>query len=529
VPRTLRRLFLTLFLRGRSSRGLNRKSAPGSIASKQWVLLLLYALFGLSAFVYWKQPIFILSAGLHATTFMFVGLFIASSAGEVLFNQQESDILLHRPVTSGALLWAKVSVLLQVALWVSGAFNLTGLIVGSIDEQGSWLYLPTHAASTVLEALFCTGSIVLIYQLCLRWLGRERLEGIMTATQVVATLSFVLAGQILPRALAGLARMHIDSNSWGVLLLPPAWFAGLDDAIAGKHASASWELAAIGVVMTAVILWLAFSRLSASYGEGLQRISEFSVGGRGAKVKGRWLDRLTSTPPFSWWLRAPTQRAIFKLTIVYVLRDRDVKLRVYPGIAPIMVLPFLILFQQSPRELDFGGIYIAFAGLFLAQVPLLVMTILRFSQQWQASDLFRAVPVEGPVPFCEGASKAAQFIAAIPLLLAALIVAFHDWHHLERLALLLPGLIAFPVYALIPCVDGEAVPLSLPTEEAKAAGRGLKLVGAMLLSFVLAALGFVAWNTGWFVWFLAAELVFAAIFYVRFKRESRGVRWPALE
>ena len=433
IPRTLRRLFLTLFLRGRTSRGLNRKAVPGSIASKQWLLLLVYALFGLTAFVYWKQPIFVLSAGLHATTFMFVGLFIASSAGEVLFNQQESDILLHRPVTSGALLWAKVSVLLQVAFWVSAAFNLTGLIVGSIDEHGSWLYLPTHAASTVLEALFCTGSIVLIYQLCLRWLGRERLEGIMTATQVVATLSFVLAGQLLPRALDGLARLHIDSNSWVLVLLPPAWFAGFDDAIAGSHATASWELAAIGVVVTGVILWLAFSRLAASYGEGLQLIAEFSSGGRGARVKGRRLDRLTSVPPLSWWLRDPTQRAIFKLTIAYVLRDRDVKLRVYPGIAPIMVMPFLILFQQSPRATDFGGIYIAFSGFFLAQIPMLIMTILRFSQQWQASDLFRTVPVEGPIPFCEGASKAAQCLAAVPLLIAVLIVdAGNQRIHRER-------------------------------------------------------------------------------------------------
>ncbi len=95
--------------------------------------------------------------------------------------------------------------------------------------------------------------------------------------------------------------------------------------------------------------------------------------------------------------------------------------------------------------------------------------------------------------------------------------------------MLLPGLIVFPVYALIPCVDGEAVPLSLPTEESKAAGRGLKLVGTMLLSFVLAGLAFAAWKMGWFVWFLLAESIFAGIFYFRFKRESRGVRWPALE
>ena len=45
--RTLRRLFLTLFLRGRSSRGLQKDSVPKSVSSKLGFTLLFYALFGL--------------------------------------------------------------------------------------------------------------------------------------------------------------------------------------------------------------------------------------------------------------------------------------------------------------------------------------------------------------------------------------------------------------------------------------------------------------------------------------------------
>ena len=44
------------------------------------------------------QPVFALSVYLHAMTFVFLGMFVASSAGEVLFNKEEADILLHRPV-----------------------------------------------------------------------------------------------------------------------------------------------------------------------------------------------------------------------------------------------------------------------------------------------------------------------------------------------------------------------------------------------------------------------------------------------
>ena len=47
--RTLRRLFLTLFLRGRSSRGLQKDAAPKSVGSKLGLTLAFYALFGLFA------------------------------------------------------------------------------------------------------------------------------------------------------------------------------------------------------------------------------------------------------------------------------------------------------------------------------------------------------------------------------------------------------------------------------------------------------------------------------------------------
>src|SRR5205809_32322 len=135
--RTLRQLFLTLFLRGRSSRGLQKKGAPKSIGQKLAFTLFFYALFGAIALGFVNQPVFALSAYLHAMTFVFLGMFVASSAGEVLFNKEEADILLHRPVSSKAMLWAKIRVLIEVSLWLAGAFNLVGLFVG-LSSAGNW-------------------------------------------------------------------------------------------------------------------------------------------------------------------------------------------------------------------------------------------------------------------------------------------------------------------------------------------------------------------------------------------------------
>ena len=372
--RTLRRLFLTLFLRGRSSRGLRKESAPKSVGSKLGLTLAFYALFGLFALFFKGQPVFALSVYLHGMTFVFLGMFIAASAGEVLFNKEEADILLHRPVTPRTLLQAKVGVLVEVSLWLAGAFNLGGFIVGVSARDGGWSYPLVHAISTGLEALFCTGCVVLTYQVCLRWFGRERLEGLMTTTQVVVAIAAVAAGQIVPRMIGGFGdKMSGAVNSWWVCLLPPAWFAGLDDAIAGGGVRTSWALAALGVVATSVVLWLAFGTLARDYGAGLQTLNEASVLRPRRRARRRWLDWAVAMPPLSWWLRDSVSRAAFLLTAAYLVRDRDVKLRVYPGLAPMLVMPIIFLVQDRGQRGE-GGFGVAFAGVFLGLIPVLGLT-----------------------------------------------------------------------------------------------------------------------------------------------------------
>jgi hypothetical protein len=395
--RTLRRLFLTLFLRGRSSRGLRKETAPKSVGSKLALTLGFYTLFGLVALCFKGQPVFALAVYLHGMTFVFLGMFVAASAGEVLFNKEEADILLHRPVTARALLWAKVGVLVQVSLWLAVAFNLGGFVVGVWAIDGGWTFPFVHAISTSIEALFCTGCVVLTYQVCLRW-----------------------------------------------------------------------------------------------------------------------------------WLRDSVSRAAFLLTAAYLVRDRDVKLRVYPGLAPMLVMPVIFLVQDHGRG-DSGGFGIAFAGVFLGLIPVLGLTLVQYSQQWQAADLFRAAPIAGPAPLCHGARQAVLCLLTLPVLVVFGLIAWALRGHSANLALLLPGVMALPVFALVPNLGGKGVPLSLPTEEAKSANRGVTMIGVMLASGVLSGLATWAWSGGWFVWLLLAELIIVGALYVGLRVSLAAARWPSLE
>jgi ABC-2 type transport system permease protein len=527
AARALRRLFLMLFLRGRGARGLQQSRLPTSIPARLGLTLAFYLLFGLLAFAFWSQPILALAVYLHVSTFIFLGLFVASSAGEILFNKDEGDILLHRPVSSRQLLWAKVSVLAQVCVWLAAAFNLAGLYVGWAAPAGDWRFPLVHGFSTILEALFCCGCVVLTYQLCLRWFGRERLEGLMTAAQVVVSLALVLSGQVMPRLFRMGVLTQMDVHTWWVVLLPPAWFAGLDDTVAGPGGTFSWILSALALVATALVLWVAFGRMAQDYTLGLQSLSEAVVSSTRRGPGRRWTEVLVESPPLSWLLRDPIERASFTLSLAYLLRDREVKLRVYPGTVSLLAVPLVSILTS--RTLEGGGFMIAFGSSILGLVPMTATKLLQYSQQWQAADLFRMAPVAGPAPLCRGATRAVQCVMTLPFVLVFVAIALTTRTHPGQWLLLLPGLISLPVYSMIPSSDGEAVPLSRPGDEARSASRGLVMMGATLVAVVIAGLAWWCWRVGWFWEFIGVETALAIFLYLGMRSYMLKVSWSSIE
>jgi hypothetical protein len=504
---------------------------PKSIASKMALTLFTYALFGLLALTVMGQPVFVLSVYLHAMTFIFLGAFVASSAGEILFNKDEADILLHRPIEPSTLLWAKVRVLIVTAFWISAAFNLSGALIGLKSPDGGWRFLIAHTVSTAMEALFTTASVITVYQLCLRWCGRERLDSVMTAAQVMIAVSAVLSGQLLPLFVTRIEYVLTTArSSWWIGLLPPAWFAGVDDVLGGGGATPSWYLAATAVIVTTTVSWMAFKTLARGYVTGLQTISEAASSGPRARSTRRWIVPLMELPLLRWWLRNPVERASFMLTFAYLFRDRDVKLRLYPGLAPMMALPLIFLLggTRSGRSqgLEFG---LAFVGGYLGLIPLLAIDMLQYSQQWQAADVFRSAPLPGPAPLYHGARRAVLLFLTLPFVAACALIAIALKREWSELLLLLPGLITLPVFALVPNVSGRALLLSVPVDESKSGRRGLIMIGVSFLSIALSMLATWCWSTGGFLPLILVEAVAASAAYFVLRHSISRARWRPLD
>jgi hypothetical protein len=232
----------------------------------------------------------------------------------------------------------------------------------------------------------------------------------------------------------------------------------------------------------------------------------------------------------SWFLPNSVSRASFLLTTAYLLRDRDVKLRVYPGIAPMLVMPLIFLIQgnQSHGGLPFGFAF-AYSGAFLASLPLLALEFLQYSQQWQASDIFRAAPMAGPADLCRGARQAVLSLLIVPSMLVVALIMWLAQRNASNLLLLLPGLIATPVTALVPAALNRGIPLSLPTEEAKSANRSMIMFAVMIVSLGLSGIALWSWSTGWFKWMILGELLVTVPVYIGLRILASKLRWQSIE
>lgn len=133
-----------------------------------------------------------------------------------------------------------------------------------------------------------------------------------------------------------------------------------------------------------------------------------------------------------------------------MLRDREVKLRLYPGVAPLAFMPLVFLFIASGSGTDSGSSQmVTLFGGYVALLPMTAMGLLRFSQNWQAADVFLITPTHGPGPLLIGARKAVDLFLTFPTVVVQLVAAFRLLGDLCDLINLLPGMIALPAYSRI--------------------------------------------------------------------------------
>ncbi|OYW75604.1 MAG: hypothetical protein B7Z37_12600 [Verrucomicrobia bacterium 12-59-8] len=526
----LRKLFWTLLFRGRAAQqaGAQKTRRQRSLG----LTLFIYALVGLMPALFSQySDVFVFACTLHGFTLMFASLSLASSAGTMLFMKEEAEILLHRPVTPQQMLRAKCAVLAGFAFILALALNLAGLVAGLWCKGGTWRFIPAHLFSTALLMLFSAASIVLVYNACLKWFGRERLDNLLSTLQSLLTVVMVLGGQIMPRLLHLEAFKNFDHIDGWMLALPPVWFGALDALISGTtfNASMLWLPAALALVVTAVTSWLALEKLGAAYGQGLMNLNESAGTAKDrTKPRGVWLATIVKLPPLRWWLRDPVERESFKLTTAYLLRDREIKLRLYPGIAPMLIMPLVMLFSGGKGGADGAALMQGFATCFLGMVSLQALMFLGCSEHWRAAASFYVAPLRHWTPLFHGARKAVLCWLSFPVLLLQTALLCGMQRSWTPLALSLPAVLFLPTFSLVTGLMGQWLPLSKPPEDVKNTASGCLMMGASMgAAGIIGGLSSWMWQLGHFGMFLALEALVMLGATVLMKYLMRDTPWVA--
>jgi hypothetical protein len=528
----LRRLFWKLLFRGRAAQHAASHRARKSMGFA--MTMLLYGVLGLIPALMTKSlDTFVFASVLHAYTFMFASLTLASSAGTMLFMREEAEILLHRPVEPAQLLRAKAAVLVGYALILALSLNAAGLVAGLWSKGATLAFIPAHLLSTVLLMVFSSACIVLVYNLCLKTMGRERLDNLLATLQTLLAIVMIFGGQLLPRMLDLRSLTGIETFSPWALLLPPVWFGALDAVVSGSNvAPMLWIAAAAGLLVTGLVSWLAFGVLGSAYGQGLMALNEVANSEeRATHPRGRRLKMLLNLPLMRWWLRDPVERQSFLLTAAYMFRDREMKLRFYPGLAPMLVMPVIMIFSAgAQRGSDEVPWMQAFVACYMGIIPLQTMLILQRSEHWRAATLFHIAPLPHWAPLFHGTRKAVLALFTTPMLLlqCGLIAALQ--RSLVPFVMLLPAVFFVPAFSLALGLKDAWLPLSKPPEEQRDASLGCLMMAAVFtISAALGAASAWTWKVGWFWVYLAAEALLMGGTYVLLKRRIRSTPWEGRE
>jgi ABC-2 type transport system permease protein len=544
-PQHLKALLIVYFKQDfRSGRSFLQSSAKEYATSNLALLSMLgmYIFLGFTTaiFAFTKPDIFIYSLIASSVTLFIVALAVVTESGNVIFNETEPDIIGHLPVSSRTLFAAKVLNIFFFSLLLAAAANLLPAIAGIFVKDSGWLFLLAHSLSAILSSLFATMLVLTSYGLLMRFVDKERFNNFIAYAQTGFSIFLILGYQVMPRLVDRYQLQANPANHKYFLLYPPAWFSGLTLVIMGRVDWLSLSFAALALLSLLIVSFVGLRKVSTGYTAFASQFA-YDANMRAGKTAGAvaaW--QTASQKPgaratFSntlkaFFLRSSIERAVFDLVATYLKRDREIKVRLYPSFAYLIMFPLIGLVtggladpfvsQEFRINTIIGAAMIPFVASVGAEAIL-------FSEHYQAAYIFRAAPVANLGDIHKGLRKAAQVYIALPGALLLLILYTLLWRNLlHAFLLIVPWLILTPAIMMFTFLRREFLPLSRKYQKGQQSARSMVI---FILSFFCIVVMSVVQNFSieglipyWM--FIAGVLAISVILYFLLRKISGEVR-----
>jgi len=390
------------------------RTSKKALKNQDWVSILVFFFIGL----FFIGPLIIFQEKATGFTLYFAGwmvmlaMTLITDFTEVLIDVRDNYILLPKPINDRTL---TISRLLHIGIYLSKlvlAFVLPAAVY--IGIKYGLLGLIVFGLQILLGLVFVIFIVNLTYLLILRISTPQKFKEILNYLQIGFTVTIFSAYYLLPRLVD--FEDYENANillSPFVLFSPPSWLAGLWSLmIDGNQSLVVLVLSTFAIGTPFICGWLILNVLSKTFNQKMIAITQ-GGGESKSKKEGKtervtqssWMERLAN-----WVCNNEAEKAAFKWSWRMTARNRDYKLRVYPGFG--MVPAFFVYFAlngEGSLQERFAALPESSSYLLLIYFCFLLLSTPLLSSQYSnkqiASWIFHASPLKEPGWILSGTAK----------------------------------------------------------------------------------------------------------------------------
>ena len=419
--------------------------------------------------------------------FMLFSVYI-SEYSAVLLDTTEKSFYGALPIGKNEISTAKNIHIAYYIGTIAAAMMLPSVVVGFISK--GILYGLAFTLVSIVIVVVCLHLAGVIYYLLLKVFSGEKLKDILSGFQIFMTIAIILSYQIVPRvvSIAGFSKGQITFSPF-YFLLPSAWFSAVLESLFGV--GGLWYIYVLaGITVPAVILLevLYKKKVMPEFEGELDKLTETAKENKSLSPFSKLMCKLLS--------KDEQENAFMKLVLIQVSRNRDMKLKLYPQLANVFILPIIMVLPQITGEKGFTGFIenlragrwglalLYFTGLTSASIYMIIGQ----TENPESIMFYQILPIENLSKCIRAGIKVVLFRYLTPIFVAlsALLLGVYGFGVISDLVIAYLSFIF--VTGFIIRISAWVLPFSY---ESDAASAGNNLLMFFMSLFVFAVLGWI--------------------------------------
>jgi hypothetical protein len=487
------------------------------VSNATWLAIGMYTLMGLlfMAIFFFGDAALLQFTIFFGVFLVMVTLAIVVDFARVLIDVRDNFILLPKPLQDRTLLASRI---LHITIHISKMvvpLSLPSLIV--IGFLHGIIGLLAFMFALVLAVVFALLLINVTYLAILTFSKPEKFKHAISYLQIGLTIAIMGGYQIVPRLISESFLNKLDLKGWvWSNAIPSFWFASLWQWLVQPEWNKNILIGSIlAIVMPLIGLFLVIRIFAPAFNQKLSLIAgsgetKVTVTKSGSIKRGFGEligEKITQPGP---------ERMGFDFCWKMMLRSREFKMMVYPGIGYIIVLLAVFIVQRGEFTLEQfalnspGNTFLKLAILYFPSLLLLsAITTFHLTPLWKASWIYELSTTPKPGKIISGATKAVmvQFMFVPSILLGFFGFAINGLFFLPvlLLALSLQVMLGY----ILQISYGAYLPFSQPFNGS--GGDAASIAKGFMALFVIGLLGFCHWLVLDKVW-LSMVLTLGALY-----------------